>query len=348
MNSIIRLITFALATTPLISPTEQAKSRQSTEKSVRQWIADLDSDDYAARQSAVRELVRAGSVAVPAVRNAAASSSLEVVVRSVRILSRMTLTGDAATKRLAHDALTRLAASSDRRVAYRATHEISRQQRRFIAQLKSLGASANEAPGPVTTISFNGSKVKDDDLSILRHFPDVVSLSLSSTKIGDVGMKHVASLKKLERLDLYRSQVGNEGLKHIKTLRNLTSLPMGETKVTDAGLVHLRHMTQLEYLGLRGDNITDAGLVHLKLLTNLTGLYLGETKVTDTGLPHISHMKKMQYLRLDTVRVTDAGLVHLRGMTQLTRIDVYDTGISDQGVQRLKKWFPNCNVVKTK
>lgn len=348
MNSLARLLMFLLTTVSFTSLMAQDKIRHSSEESLQQWVTDLNNDDFSIRQKATYELVQAGSVAVPWVRKATKSPSLEVIVRSIEILSRISLQGDVAARRLAHDALAELAAASDRRVARLARQEINRQQLRWIAQLKWLGATVSEGPGPVTSISFSGSSVKDEELSILRHFPELVSLSLSGTKIGDAGMKHLKTLSKLVRLDLYRSQVGNEGLMQIKNLQNLSWLPMGETKVTDAGLVHLRGMTQLEYLGLRGDDITDEGLVHLKGLKNLTGLYLGETKVTDAGLIHIRHMHQMSYLRLDTLRVTDAGLVHLRGMTQLTRITVYDTGITQQGVSRLKKWFPNCTVVQTK
>jgi hypothetical protein len=342
------VVTAAIVSLHTAARAEEVAASRPEEASLRTWADDLDADSYGARETAARELIRAGAAAVPFVRRAGESKSLEAIARAVHILSRIASAADDDGRRQAEEALRELAASSDRRVADRASEEIRQRQVRRVAQLELLGARVYWESGTITRIYFSGSIVKDEDLSLLRHFPDVISLSLGGTNIGDAGMRHVTCLKKLERLDLFQSQVGDEGLKQIATMRSLKSLPMGRTKVTDAGLAHLRPMTQLEYLGLRGDNITDKGLVHLKPLKNLTGLYLGETKVTDAGLPHLAHLEQMEYLRLHTLRVSDAGLPHLRGMKNLTRIDVYDTDISDAGVNQLKAWLPDCNVVTQK
>lgn len=347
MNATARWIAIVLIPVLLAPLAAQDPAPSVSGETLRRWTDDLDHPEYARRQAATQQLVEAGVAAVPVVRAAAESASLEVVMRSLYVLSRLSLQQNADAERLASDALAELAASSDRRVAGRAREELHRQRRRWIRRLERLGASVSESAGVVTAISFSGEVVRDDDLSLLRRFPEVVSLSLGGTNIGDAGMKHVACLRKLERLDLYRTQVGDDGLRHIKNLPHLKSLPMGETRVTDAGLAHVQDMTQLEYLGLRGDDITDAGLVHLQKLKNLTGLYLGETKVTDAGLPRLSHLEEMGYLRLHTMRVSDAGLVHLRGMKRLTRLDIYNTDITDDGVSRLKQWFPRCNIVHT-
>jgi hypothetical protein len=348
MKSIGRWLVLTTAVFSFTAVAEEGAALRPDHASLKQWADDLDAESYSTREFATRRLASAGALAIPFVHRAAQSKSLEAIVRAVHILSQIASAGEDDARRQAETALHELADSTDRRVADRAREEIRRRQAQLVAQLERLGARVYWEGDRISRIYFSGDTVKDEDLALLRNFPDVVSLSLNSTSIGDAGMKHVTCLKKLERLDLFQTQVGDEGLKPISAMRSLTWLPMGRTKVTDVGLAHLRPMTQLEYLGLRGDNITDEGLMHLKPLTNLTGLYLGETKVTDAGLPHLAHLKQMEYLRLHTMRVSDAGLVHLRGLPNLTRIDVYDTDISDDGVKQLREWFPTCQIVSEK
>ncbi|MEQ8789809.1 MAG: hypothetical protein RIC55_26180 [Pirellulaceae bacterium] len=348
MHAFARLIALTLILIPLLPLGAQQQENPPEEASLRRWADELDDESYGVRESATRRLAQAGAAAVPFLHRAGESDSLESIVRSVHILSRMIAGSDEEAKRQAVDALAELAASSDRRTADRAREAIIQRQARHVAQLERLGARAYWQSGTVVKIYCSNSKIEDDDLALLRHFPDLVTLSLNGANITDAGMKHVTCLRKLERLDLFHTQVGDAGLEHLATMKSLKWLPMGQTKVTDAGLAHLRSLTQLEYLGLRGDDITDKGLAHLGPLTNLTGLYLGETKVTDAGLHHIAHLRQMDYLRLHTLRVSDAGLVHLRGMKNLTRIDAYDTDITDKGVKQLQEWFPSCQIVTKK
>lgn len=82
------------------------------------WIADLDSGDFAIRQSASRKLTAAGTAAIPAVVEAAESSfGLEVPSRCVKILTALVESDDDVTSESATSALELLAKSEKKTVA---------------------------------------------------------------------------------------------------------------------------------------------------------------------------------------------------------------------------------------
>lgn len=329
-----------LAATLILPAAEGA----SPDKSLHRWIRDLGSDRFADRQAATRELSAAGSEAVARLTAAAERDESEVIQRCIGILYRLALSKHPRTAAEAKLALTELAQSKNAKTARRARAAIQARQLKVVTFFRNLGARVSSEGGTVTTIRFDGTAVRDEQLELLCEFPDITYLSLGSTQIGDAGMAHVSCLSKLQGLNLHRSQVGNVGLLSLKKLKHLVHLPMGETRVNDAGLVHLQDMTQLDYLGLRGNAVTDEGLVHLKKLKNLTGLYLGETRVTDKGLVRIRHMTKLVYLRLHTMRVSDAAVEHLRVLTNLRQIDIFKTQFTDQGIRELQAALPNCRI----
>ena len=94
-----------------------------------------------------------------------------MLVRSVQILSHLSLEGDAAARQAADNALNELAASSDRRVAAVAQEEIGRQQMQWIARLEQLGEAWRMLPASSPRFPSAAAGSKTRIWPILRHFP---------------------------------------------------------------------------------------------------------------------------------------------------------------------------------
>lgn len=310
---------------------------------IGRWIADLDDDQFAVREAAQRALEKAGPAALPALIRAADSPSLEVHTRAFRLLRR--LAGNAATAEETRHALTRLAASSDDRIASKARVVLRAHLDAIVVQIENGGGRVTRHDDRVVGVSLDAVPKLAPVLPLLRRLPDLEEIDASTKQMDDGAMAVIRGLPRLRKLNLYRSSIGDEGVKHLASFPQLRRVPMGETRVTDAGLKHIAELTHLEYVGVRGNHVTDDGLKHLKKLTDLTGLYLGETKVTDAGLKHLTGMTKMETIYLHNLDVTDAGLEHLRGMTNLRQLYVYKTRVTAAGVERLKKAVPRLTVV---
>ncbi len=85
-----------------------AKSKASPDQ-LDQWVKEMDSDKFDIRDKAVEKLTAAGKAAIPAVMKAAKGKSLEVTVRSIRVLKNLLESKDDDTKAAAQAALEELA-----------------------------------------------------------------------------------------------------------------------------------------------------------------------------------------------------------------------------------------------
>jgi hypothetical protein len=313
---------------------------------IARWVHALDDDRFQVRESAHAHLLRAGKAAIPALADAAAaSSSLEVTMRTVRILRKLLASTDQSTSETARAALVKLASSRHAQAAARARFALLSHLASIVVALEKGGGRATVRDEKIVTVDLDGARKLAPLLPLLKHLPDLEYVSAGNRQMDDKALAQLKNLPRLKKLNLYQSNIGDQGLKHLARFPRLREVPMGETKVTDEGLKHLANLTHLEYVGLRGNQVTNAGLIHLRKLTNLTGLYLGETKVTDAGLVHLKDMKKMGYLLLHNLAITDAGLEHLKGLTSLQTLDLSRTKVTKAGIDRLRKALPKLNVV---
>jgi len=86
-----------------------------------------------------------------------------------------------------------------------------REQTKALSRFNDLGAELDrDAHGRLTGIYFDHTDVTDDDLALLKHFPNLVNLWLWDTRITDVGLDHLADLN-LEFLDLVQTDVTGSG-----------------------------------------------------------------------------------------------------------------------------------------
>jgi len=190
----------------------------------------------------------------------------------------------------------------------------------------------------VTTVTLVGStKLKDEDLQLLKPLTNLRQLYLGNTSTSDTGLKHIGGLTELRVLGLIGTKVSDAGLKELAGLRNLEDLYLATTAVTEEGLQELVSLENLQNLILPESVVTDAGLKVLGKLQNLKQLDLGQAKITDAGLKELGDLKNLDGLSLEGTGITDAGLKDLGKLPKLTQLDLSQTKISDTGLKELAK-----------
>jgi hypothetical protein len=89
-------------------------------ENIAQWVKELDSEDFTAREEATAKLIAAGRAAIEPVTKAADGESLEVTTRCLDVLAKLHGDKDAETKAAAQKALEGLAKSKNATAARRA------------------------------------------------------------------------------------------------------------------------------------------------------------------------------------------------------------------------------------
>src|SRR6266850_4596013 len=89
-------------------------------KTIRQWVDDLDNDDFRTREAATRRLRAVGKPAFTPLAAAAAGPSVEVTLRAFAILREGAASQDPAVAKAAKDALLGVIHSRNKTAAARA------------------------------------------------------------------------------------------------------------------------------------------------------------------------------------------------------------------------------------
>jgi hypothetical protein len=88
---------------------------------------------------------------------------------------------------------------------------------------------------------------------------DLRWLLLAGTKVRDNELSVLVTLSKLERLDLSATNVTDEGVIHIAKVDSLRDLTLGGDSITDKSIPYLLKLHHLERLDLRGSGISEEG-----------------------------------------------------------------------------------------
>jgi hypothetical protein len=136
-----------------------------------------------------------------------------------------------------------------------------------VAAIEKAGGTVSRdehAPGrPVTAVYFFET-IRDEDLDLIRGFPDLESLYVREGNISDAGLARLDGLARLTTLHLGRSRVTGEGLAHLAKLPKLQRVSLYDCPVYDAHLGPLMAMTQLRDLDLVNTNVSKPGVSHLR------------------------------------------------------------------------------------
>lgn len=140
---------FAIAEDPPVSPQASVVPKPSSDE-IEQWIRDLNAPEFAKRETATRQLIAAGPVAVELLTKAVPASSLEATCRIATILRAWYTSGKEELIEPAEVALEQLAESKNRHMAGRAVATLEQyattiRHDRAIAQIKQLGGTVEDS-----------------------------------------------------------------------------------------------------------------------------------------------------------------------------------------------------------
>ncbi|MES2790804.1 MAG: PDZ domain-containing protein [Planctomycetota bacterium] len=130
------------------------------------WVRNLDSDHYADRQAAMKNLRRSGTAGIPALAAAARSSNLESTARSIELLTQMYESADAEVALAADEALESLGERGPAVAVVRSQQALSTtlaldRRRHAIAAVKRMGGNII----PFTKLDDEGEKEIEADLN---------------------------------------------------------------------------------------------------------------------------------------------------------------------------------------
>lgn len=177
---------------------------------VEQWVADLNSDNFAAREAATRKLIRAGKAAVEPLAEVARGSDLEVTTRAIHILQELYKSQDDEAIDAAELGFSRLLESEHPSVLARVEQVLIAnsgiRQRRALAHIERLGGTIRYVEGIGISGEEDGTFDRSDRL---------ISYILlgKNWKGGDAGLDHIRRLPSLTTLYVTRgTEVTEEAL----------------------------------------------------------------------------------------------------------------------------------------
>ena len=170
------------------SAAQGTSDRPSKATDIGRAIEELAAPKFQRRQRAQAELIRAGSVAVEALEQAAKQPQLEAATRCVAVLVQIARDKEQGTTALA--ALKRLAADRTHRIAEHAAKALdaltTTNEDRAIAALSEEGARIQfDQRGAVRSVSNITRYVQ---IAHLLHFPRLRSVRLTGNQITDDGL----------------------------------------------------------------------------------------------------------------------------------------------------------------
>lgn len=217
--------------------------------------------------------------------------------------------------------------NSSVRVTPADTESPNKSPEEAVAYLRKLGAfvgyGQDALSNKVVEIScWNNKSIADEDLKLLRLFPDLASVYLGNTDLSDACLPHLAGLTKLQELYLNGTRITDAGLPALSTLKNLSSLALENTGITDSGFKHLLSLTNLSILGLRETLLTDESAKALVRFPKLTGVTFGGPRSTDQAISQIVNLAQLNSLALSSPNFTDQGVEELKRLKKLTGLEL--------------------------
>ena len=269
---------------------------------IRTWIKQLGDDNATTRERATKSLIDAGEPAYEAVTTAAKSEDPEVCARAERI-------ADAIYRKIAP---------------------------RSVEQLKKSGAKlSGDLPLNVTSVSFEGAELTEEDLAPLAKLPTIRGVYITKSKVADSSLKFLSALVNLRKLMLAKTNIDGSCLQYVVNSPSLEYISLNHCPIVDKSLLHLPASLRLRNLGLSNTLITDESLPHLAKFAEIRHLFAENTKITDAGIAHLN--PTLTFLRLRGTHITDEGLKRLvKATPELRNLRIEETAVTGTGLSALR------------
>lgn len=175
-----------------------------TTAEIEAWIRDLDSDIYAERQLAMKNLRRSGVAGIAGLTKAARGSNLEATARAIELLTQLYESPDANVAMAADEALESLVETGPPIAVVRTQQVLATtlgpvRRRHAIAAIKRLGGNII----PVSVLDEDGIRMVDADLNDEGTIQHIV---LGSKWIGGLnGIKYLQRLPDLRTMSITKT-----------------------------------------------------------------------------------------------------------------------------------------------
>jgi hypothetical protein len=268
-------------------PLPPSTQKPPSAEQLQTWVAELDGEEFLARETAMLELIAAGPLAVPAVAEVFRGDSLEATSRALHILQQIGLSPDPQTQEAARAALVAAAATKENPVtARRATAALDKliqlRSAQALSELETLGAVVVRAQ------SFDGL---------------VVESVVESVQIGPEFRGTDHDLRRLKWLSVSRIVLVGD-------------------KVTDAWLAHAAGSTGLEELHLHSAAITDAGLAAIATHPGLRQVGIYYTPLSDPALKQLEALPVLSFVKLYGTKVSADAVEKFQATTGVPKVDI--------------------------
>ena len=264
-------------------------------------------------------------------------------------------------------------------------------QRRLLAELEkmdaeiSVGGGARRDPSWGQTIlkqfgkppfrdylfsvKYNGGRIEDGDLELLRKVPYLYHLDLSNTNVTDADLKLIARCSNLYELDLRNTQITDTGIGHLKSLQQLAWLRTGGTAVTHDALSELDdHLPWLDsaeqraiYELCRNYDLSTSGTRRMLKTEDCpgpeySGLYsprggeelhngtatflaslLGKVKTGPAAVSLLTYLKSLESLSFVETKFEPDSFSDLPAIDKLTKLEFVSTDITDADLKDLAR-----------
>jgi hypothetical protein len=164
-----------------------------------------------------------------------------------------------------------------------------------IELVKKIGGQAFQDSDPVPTVysvNFKNSTARDEDMKILRHFPNLRNLEVNFSNIGK-GAQYLDACPDLEEIN-WCSDEFILNLPELKKLKTVNAFGLSDT-----GIAALKRFPSLEWLSTQNNKaFTDAGLEHLAQLPRLKNLIISNSSVTQAGVDKLRNARPAVHIEL--------------------------------------------------
>lgn len=101
-----------------------------------------------------------------------------------------------------------------------------------------------KAKANIVWLDFSGIDIKDDLISKLGHFENLVELRLSNSNFEDPSVKVLEQLSHLEYLNLYGNPITDSSIESIGKLKTLQKLYLWKTNISEEGLKTIKQLLE--------------------------------------------------------------------------------------------------------
>lgn len=221
-------------------------SNARAEDSISYWVGQLGSEQYLRRESASDRLAQYGTQAIDPLIASMRAGDLEVVERSVDVITRIAMAGHPSRDGGAYDKLSAIADHSTGLAASRAASAIDEigQQRAFQArtELASAGVFIGIDDFVIRTISTKRAIVQIDDawnrdpetLEWLKWVRDVENARIVGDAIRADVIAAISAMPKLKSVALVDGKIDDAGIDALTKIRPVLALEFRYVKVADS------------------------------------------------------------------------------------------------------------------